>query len=211
MQCGLPAGRRLAETGQPDAILRAHASWQNTTAAASADPRYLQARQAINRGNYNRRRLTFWRRWPGSSPAIPSYATEALYWQAFALYRMGTPTQMKQAVEYSRTSACADRTHAEKSIAELRKQEQDARHIYEEQARQSRKSAEQQGQDTKAQYEQQRNSSANRSKRRWPGSASRCRRHSSSSAAAAMRELEQLQERHRAFTERSWSANGRTA
>ena len=69
-------------------------------AAASADPAdsvYAEAREALNRGDFRRAQQLFGRvstRWPDSP-----YAGDALYWQAYALYRLGGTSELKSAAK----------------------------------------------------------------------------------------------------------------
>jgi tetratricopeptide (TPR) repeat protein len=60
-----------------------------------ADSLYRAARDALNRRDYRRAADLFARipdRYPGSG-----YAADALYWQAFALYRVGADAQLREA------------------------------------------------------------------------------------------------------------------
>ena len=62
----------------------------------SADSTYRVAREALNRGEYRRASQLFGRiaeRWPRST-----YAPDALYWQAFALYRIGATEDLRTAI-----------------------------------------------------------------------------------------------------------------
>lgn len=61
-----------------------------------ADTLYRQAREMINRGEYRRAAETF--RSIGQRFASSKYAPEALYWEAFALYRIGTVADMRAAL-----------------------------------------------------------------------------------------------------------------
>ena len=61
-----------------------------------ADSLYRQAREMVNRGEYRRAAETF--RSIGQRFATSKYAPEALYWEAFALYRIGTVADMRAAL-----------------------------------------------------------------------------------------------------------------
>ena len=61
-----------------------------------ADSLYRQAREMVNRGEYRRAAETF--RSIGQRFASSKYAPEALYWEAFALYRIGTVADMRAAL-----------------------------------------------------------------------------------------------------------------
>lgn len=62
-----------------------------------ADSLYRLARELLNRGEYRRAALTF----KELSTRMPTsgYAADALYWQAFALYRIGGTTEMRSAID----------------------------------------------------------------------------------------------------------------
>lgn len=62
-----------------------------------ADSLYRLARELLNRGEYRRAALTF----KELSTKMPTsgYAADALYWQAFALYRIGGTTEMRSAID----------------------------------------------------------------------------------------------------------------
>ena len=62
-----------------------------------ADSLYRQARETMNRGEYRRAAQLFaqlQQRFPGSR-----YASDAPYWQAFSLYRIGGSAELRQALE----------------------------------------------------------------------------------------------------------------
>ena len=61
-----------------------------------ADSLYRLAREMINRGEYRRAAETF--RSIGQRFATSKYAPEAMYWEAFALYRIGTVADMRAAL-----------------------------------------------------------------------------------------------------------------
>ena len=60
-----------------------------------ADSIYRAAREALNRGDY-RRAADLFARIPEAFPRS-GYAADALYWQAFALYRVGGSRQLREA------------------------------------------------------------------------------------------------------------------
>jgi hypothetical protein len=62
-----------------------------------ADSLYRLARELLNRGEYRRAAVTF--RELSTKMPTSGYAADALYWQAFALYRIGGTTEMRSAIE----------------------------------------------------------------------------------------------------------------
>lgn len=62
-----------------------------------ADSLYRLARELLNRGEYRRAAVTF--KELSSRMPTSGYAADALYWQAFALYRIGGTTEMRSAIE----------------------------------------------------------------------------------------------------------------
>ena len=62
-----------------------------------ADSLYRLARELLNRGEYRRAAVTF--RELSTKLPTSGYAADALYWQAFALYRIGGTTEMRSAIE----------------------------------------------------------------------------------------------------------------
>ena len=62
-----------------------------------ADSLYRLARESLNRGNYRRASELF--REISSRYASSQYAPDALYWEAFALYRIGTTAELERARE----------------------------------------------------------------------------------------------------------------
>ena len=80
----------------PHALLQATARAAASNAAVDpADSLYSAAREAMNRGDFRRAAQLFGRvesRWPDSR-----YAGDALYWQAYALYRQGGTSDLKAA------------------------------------------------------------------------------------------------------------------
>ena len=90
---------------------RPRAPWQ---AQDPADSLYRTGREQLNRGDYRRAAGTFARivdRFPKST-----YAGDALYWQAYSLYRIGEPGELREAVkvldrqrrEYARAATRGD-------------------------------------------------------------------------------------------------------
>jgi len=72
---------------------RPPAPWQ---ADDPADSLYRAGREQLNRGDYRRATRTFERivdRYPKST-----YAGDALYWQAYSLYRIGERSELREAV-----------------------------------------------------------------------------------------------------------------
>jgi HEAT repeat protein len=61
-----------------------------------ADSLYRVAQQAMNRGDY-RRAATLFRDIPVKQPNS-AYASDALYWEAFSLYRVGGTTELQEAL-----------------------------------------------------------------------------------------------------------------
>jgi TolA-binding protein len=73
---------------------RPPAAWQTDD---PADSLYRIGREQLNRGDYRRATRTFERivdRFPKST-----YAGDALYWQAYSLYRVGEPGELREAVK----------------------------------------------------------------------------------------------------------------
>ncbi|MEP7383880.1 MAG: HEAT repeat domain-containing protein [Gemmatimonadota bacterium] len=62
-----------------------------------ADSLYRLARELLNSGEYRRAAVAF--RELSSRMPTSGYAPDALYWQAFALYRIGGTTEMRSAIE----------------------------------------------------------------------------------------------------------------
>ena len=61
-----------------------------------ADSLYRQAQQAMNRGDY-RRAASLFKDIPVKQPNSV-YASDALYWEAFSLYRIGGTTELQEAL-----------------------------------------------------------------------------------------------------------------
>ncbi len=61
-----------------------------------ADSLYRAAQQAMNRGDY-RRAATLFKDLPVKQPNS-AYASDALYWEAFSLYRVGGTTELQEAL-----------------------------------------------------------------------------------------------------------------
>lgn len=66
-----------------------------------ADSAYRAARQLLNQGEYRRAAAAF-RDITAKTPTS-AYAADALYWQAFALYRMGSTPELRTALEALQT------------------------------------------------------------------------------------------------------------
>ncbi len=93
--------------GPPDA-------WQ---AQDPADSLYREAREAINRGDFQRAAVLFRdirRRFPRSE-----YTPDAYYWEAFALYRTGSTDRMRAALDALEEQANVHPTAATRSQAEV--------------------------------------------------------------------------------------------
>ncbi len=75
-------------------LTRARAPWLQ---GDPADSLYRQARELLNNGEYRRAAAAF--RDLASRMPNSGYAADALYWQAFALYRMGGTTELRSAIE----------------------------------------------------------------------------------------------------------------
>jgi TolA-binding protein len=81
-------------TADGEFATRPPAPWQ---ADDPADSLYRAGREQLNRGDYRRATRTFERivdRYPKST-----YAGDALYWQAYSLYRIGEPGELREAVK----------------------------------------------------------------------------------------------------------------
>lgn len=61
-----------------------------------ADSLYREARQLLNRGEWRRAAATFAR--VADHKPVSAYAADALYWQSFALYRIGGTNELRQAL-----------------------------------------------------------------------------------------------------------------
>ena len=70
-------------------------------ASDPADSIYRAAREALNRGEYRRAAELF--REIGAKHPKSAYAADALYWEAFALYRIGTPADLRTALQVLNT------------------------------------------------------------------------------------------------------------
>ena len=84
----------VEEAGRRRLLTTPRAPW---APGDQADSLYKNARQALNRGNYQRAAEWFHlitERYPQSA-----YAPDALYWEAFARYRMGTTPELRAALE----------------------------------------------------------------------------------------------------------------
>jgi HEAT repeat protein len=82
-----------ATTGQAMLTAEPPAPWDD---ADPADSLYRQARETLNRGDYRRAAALFGQitqRYPRST-----YAADALYWRAFALYRAGGESDLRDAL-----------------------------------------------------------------------------------------------------------------
>lgn len=66
-----------------------------------ADSIYRAAREALNRGEYRRAAELF--REIGTKHPKSAYAADALYWEAFALYRIGTTAELRTALQVLNT------------------------------------------------------------------------------------------------------------
>lgn len=66
-----------------------------------ADSIYRAAREALNRGEYRRAAELF--REIGAKHPKSAYAADALYWEAFALYRIGTTAELRNALQVLNT------------------------------------------------------------------------------------------------------------
>lgn len=94
---GDPDARGIAGRGfpmAPDLALQ-QAPARAATQADPADSVYRAAREALNRGDYRRASQLFQRvaaRWPDAA-----VAGDALYWQAYALYRQGGTSELRSA------------------------------------------------------------------------------------------------------------------
>ena len=66
-----------------------------------ADSIYRAAREALNRGEYRRAAELF--REIGAKHPKSAYAADALYWEAFALYRIGTTAELRSALQVLNT------------------------------------------------------------------------------------------------------------
>lgn len=76
------------------------AAWPGVSFHSQGDPAdslYRQAHELLRRGEY-RRAATIFRELPTKFPSS-AYQADALYWQSFALYRIGGSTELRAALE----------------------------------------------------------------------------------------------------------------
>jgi HEAT repeat protein/TolA-binding protein len=71
-------------------------AWQGWAPQDPADSLYRQAQQAMSRGDY-RRAASLFKDLPVKQPNSV-YASDALYWEAFSLYRIGGTTELQEAL-----------------------------------------------------------------------------------------------------------------
>jgi hypothetical protein len=115
---------------------------------------YMQARERLNRGEYQEAAGLFGE--VTRHDKARGLVSDALYWQAFALYRLGSPQQLQQA------RTLLERQREQLSIAERNLRETVASHHvrnlekHEEQVRQSQAALERQRRQTQANFQQQR-------------------------------------------------------
>ena len=86
-----------------------------------ADSAYRQARELLNQGEYRRAAAAF-RDITAKSPTSP-YAADALYWQAFAMYRIGGTPDLRgalDALDLQRAKYAGSRTQAETEALAIR-------------------------------------------------------------------------------------------
>jgi hypothetical protein len=89
-----PIARLWGEDVSPRAIReRPRDAWNN---GDPADSLYRRARELLNRGDWRRAAAAF-REIPQKFPNS-AYASDALYWQAFALYRIGGSAELRDAL-----------------------------------------------------------------------------------------------------------------
>ena len=86
----------LAPTRSLAAAEPARATWSARFPQDPADSLYREARSQLNRGEW-RRASTLFGQIAQQQPAS-AYAADALYWQAFALYRIGGVTELREAL-----------------------------------------------------------------------------------------------------------------
>ena len=92
----LPA--TLVERGGPSYRTAPPESW---VMGDDADSLYRAAREALNRGEYRRAAQLF--RELGERYPRSAYASDAQYWQAFALYRLGGTAELREAIRLLET------------------------------------------------------------------------------------------------------------
>ena len=74
----------------------AHADWAARFPQDPADSVYREARSQLNRGEWRRASILFGQ--VAQRQPVSAYAADALYWQAFALYRIGGVTELREAL-----------------------------------------------------------------------------------------------------------------
>lgn len=74
----------------------ARAGWAARFPQDPADSTYREARSQLNRGEWRRASTLFGQ--VGQRQPASAYAADALYWQAFALYRIGGVTELREAL-----------------------------------------------------------------------------------------------------------------
>src|SRR5690349_14094383 len=93
----LQAGAAIA---QASAVASSPAGARAIVVAAGPDQTaqlYLQARERLNSGDYREAATLFGRVASNYSGDGTGNGADALYWQAFALYRLGTPADLRKA------------------------------------------------------------------------------------------------------------------
>lgn len=148
---GASASAPAAENAPPSSVSVAVGHAQNTAPVSLSQ--YIQAREQLNRGNYREAAELFGQ--VAKSSNMEGGGADALYWQAFALYRLGTADDLKQArtilekqrrelqVSGNRMSAALESHFREMQVAN-EAQIRRAQENLERQQRESRKQAEQQ-------------------------------------------------------------------
>jgi HEAT repeat protein len=108
--------------GDDDGMLRTtKRAWERSWPEDVADSLYRQARELLNRGEWRRAIAIFKdisQRYPNSA-----YVPDAMYWQAFSLYRIGGSTELREALtilETQRTRFPGSRTLADAATLSTR-------------------------------------------------------------------------------------------
>ncbi len=95
---GFGAGAGFGPEARASFNLKAPQGWAPQD---PADSLYRQAQQAMNRGDY-RRAASLFKDLPVKQPNSV-YASDALYWEAFSLYRIGGTTELQEALSVLET------------------------------------------------------------------------------------------------------------
>lgn len=86
----------LASPAMPADLEPARGEWSARFPQDPADSVYREARSQLNRGEWRRASTLFGQ--IAQRQPVSDYAADALYWQAFALYRIGGVTELREAL-----------------------------------------------------------------------------------------------------------------